>query len=101
MDAASLSETGDGHWQLAGRLDFASIVEIWPQLEGLISHAGKLNLSLAAVAQTNSAGLVLLLEASDVARRAGCDLRLTDLPAAMLDLARLSRCESLIAPAAD
>ena len=100
MDTASLRQADDGHWELGGRLNFVSVVEIWPQLQGLLAGGGKLTLSLAAVSQTNSAGLVLLLEAYDLACRSGCELRMTDLPAAMLDLARLSRCEGFIADTA-
>ncbi len=100
MDKASLNQADQGQWELAGRLDFASVVEIWPQLQGLVAEGGALTLSLAGVSQTNSAGLVLLLEAYDVASRSGCNLRITELPAAMLDLARLSRCEGFIAEVA-
>jgi ABC-type transporter Mla MlaB component len=38
----------------------------------------------------------LLVEARDLARQTGCDLRLVDLPAELVDLARMSQCEALI-----
>lgn len=97
MSQATLEQAAKGSWQLAGVLDFASVPEVWPVLEKLLKTNRRLSVSLGGVTQTNSAGLVLLVEARDLARRSHCKLRLTDLPAEMLDLARMSRCDSLIA----
>jgi len=93
---ASLTESGDAHWELSGVLDFASVPGIWPRLEGLVQAGGDLTLSLSGVEQANSAGLVLLVEARDLARRVGCRLQLTDVPGDLMDLARMSRCERLV-----
>jgi ABC-type transporter Mla MlaB component len=41
--------------------------------------------------------LVLLVEARDLARQGNCQLKLVDIPDDLLDLARMSRCEDLIA----
>ena len=98
MSEATLSETGGGRWTLGGALDFSTVPDIWPSLERLLGAGGALRLSLAKVNQTNSAGLVLLVEARDLALRTGCRLDLVDLPPALMDLARMSGCETLIAP---
>lgn len=97
MSAASLNASGDGRWELAGALDFASVPQVWPALEKLLRAGGKLTLSLAGVGHANSAGLVLLVEARDLAGRGDCRLRLVDVPAELLDLARMSGCAELIA----
>lgn len=96
MSEAALSESGDGRWKLSGVLDFGSVPEIWPAIERQLRRGGDLTVSLAEVSATNSAGLVMLIEARDLALRVGCRLTLTDLPGEMLDLARLSGCETLL-----
>jgi phospholipid transport system transporter-binding protein len=100
VSAATLTPNGDGRWKLAGALDFGTVPGVWPSLERLLQAGAELEISLADVERTNSAGLVLLVEARDLARDKGCGLRLVDLPAELLDLARMSRCEGLISGAA-
>ena len=96
MSDADLSAAGEGRWELAGALDFSSVPTVWPALEELLRSGGQLTLSLAGVNHSNSAGLVLLVEARDIARRVNCQLRLVDIPGELLDLARISSCEELI-----
>lgn len=96
MSKATLTTAGKRRWALNGVLDFYTVPALWPALEKLLKVDDALTLSLAKVSQTNSAGLVLLIEAIDLARRTHCRLKLVDLPAELLDLARMSRCESLI-----
>ena len=99
MSEASLSEAGDGRWDLAGELTFTTVPQVWPALERVLGRGQPVSLSLGRIGHANSAGLVLLLEALDVARRAGSTLSLIDIPAELLDLARMSSCEDLIAAA--
>ena len=97
MSQAYLTATGDDRWSLAGDLDFNSVPEVWRELEKALHAGNRMTLSLAETQHANSAGLVLLIEALDVARRNGCELRLTDVPADLMDLARMSQCEHLLA----
>jgi phospholipid transport system transporter-binding protein len=97
VSGASLAASGDARWELAGALDFSSVPEIWLSLEKLLRAGGELTLSLSGVNHANSAGLVLLVEARDLARQGNCQLKLVDIPEELLDLARMSRCEDLIA----
>lgn len=96
MSAVELAAAGAGRWRLAGELDFASVADVWPRLDAQLTRGGQVTLSLDGVSASNSAGLVLLVEALDVARQRGCRLALTDLPAGLLDLARMSRCDALL-----
>ncbi len=96
MSRAALSEDGAGRWKLSGDLDFGSVPEVWPAIERQLRNGADVTVSLAEVGAINSAGLVLLVEARDLARRADCRLRLTDIPEELLDLARLSGCEDLL-----
>jgi len=96
VTAVALHTRPESTWSLEGALDFTSVPSIWPAIAEIISGNPRVTLSLDAVQQANSAGLVLLVEARDLARQTGCDLRLVDLPDDLRDLARMSQCEALI-----
>lgn len=96
MSEASLTGSGDGHWDLVGPLDFSSVPTVWPALEKALQAGHGVTLSLSGVSHANSAGLVMLVEALDLARRRGQDLKLRDVPAELLDLAGMSGCADLI-----
>ncbi len=96
MTEAALTVDGDRRWVLSGALDFSSVPTTWQALEKLLTAGDAVTLSLAGVTQSNSAGLVMLVEARDVARRADCRLNLVDIPRELLDLASMSQCETLL-----
>jgi len=96
MSTATLTAAADNSWALGGTLDFTSVPDVWPAVERLVDRGGQLTLSLAGVDRANSAGLVLLVEAHDRARRSDCALHLTDVPDELLALARMSGCASLL-----
>ena len=96
MTAATLSVVAEGHGELAGDLDFSTVPEIWPAVQKLLTSTDTLTLSLARVGRANSAGLVMLMEALDLARTRHARLRLLDVPEELLDLARMSGCEGLL-----
>lgn len=96
MSTARLSAIDEAHWQLAGDLNFSSVPQLWPSLQGLLTAGSSLTLSLGGVTHANSAGLVMLLEAVDRARQTGCTLHLSEVPAELLDLARMSNCEAML-----
>ena len=96
MTAATLTVVSEGRGELAGDLDFSSVPEVWPALQRLLTSDDALTLSLAQVGRANSAGLVMLMEALDLARTRRARLRLSDIPEKLLDLARMSGCEGLL-----
>lgn len=96
MSEATLAPDGDGRWVLGGTLDFATVPDIWPQLERELKTVRALEISLARVERSNSAALAMLVEARDLARERGVRLSLVDLPAGLLELAQISSAESLI-----
>ncbi|MCB1722075.1 MAG: STAS domain-containing protein [Chromatiaceae bacterium] len=96
MSQAALREADGGRWRLSGVLDFASVPVVWPDLQRALSGQRSLTLTLDGVERSNSAGLVLLVEAIDAARTAGCALELADIPDELLDLARMSNCVDLL-----
>lgn len=96
MGEARLQSDGAGSAGLYGKLDFQSVPVLWPELVRLIEDRQNLALSLAGVSSANSAGLALLLEAIELARRNGAQLRIVDLPGGLQDLARLSNVQDLL-----
>ena len=96
MTAATLTVGGEGRGELAGDLDFSSVPEIWPAVQKFLASGDALTLSLARVGRANSAGLVMLMEALDLARSKSGRLRLSDIPEELLDLARMSGCDELL-----
>lgn len=100
MSEARLTQAADGRWVLGGQLDFSSVPEVWPTLEQQLRQGRPVTLSLRDVERANSAGLVLLIEALDVARRVDCTLSLVDIPEELIHLARMSSCDDLIAESA-
>lgn len=85
-----LSAKGRNQWLLSGDLDLASVPLLWEQLVNLISVAGPLTISLEEVHQSSSAGLAVLLQALQVAREHGCDLKFENIPDELAALARMS-----------
>jgi phospholipid transport system transporter-binding protein len=96
MTDATLVASGAGRWMIQGTLDFSTVPAVWHELEKLVKTGGELTVSLGGVTQTNSAGLVMLVEARDQARRSGCRLNLVELPSELMALARMSRCDALL-----
>ena len=95
-----LTAQGRNHWLLSGDLDLASAPQLWDQLLNLISVAGPLTLSLAAVKQSRSAGLAVLLQALDVAQAHDCDLSFEAIPDDLAALAKMSNVLVLLDPTA-
>ena len=96
MTATTLTVGGEGRGELAGDLDFSSVPDIWPALQKFLASGDALTLSLAHVGRANSAGLVMLMEALDLARAKSGRLQLSDVPEELLDLARMSGCDELL-----
>jgi phospholipid transport system transporter-binding protein len=96
VTAATLTVVAEGQGALAGDLDFSSVPQIWPALQKLLVSGDRLTLSLAGVGRANSAGLVMLIEALDLARAQRARLQLADIPEELLDLARMSGCDGLL-----
>lgn len=96
MSEAQLTAAGDSRFELSGTLDFASVPQIWPALDAALRDGATLTLALGGVERANSAGLVLLIEALDVARARGCTLHFSDMPDELRDLAHLSNCDALV-----
>lgn len=96
MSGASLVPRGDASYALEGVLDFDSVANLLADGERMLAASGRLELDLGAVREANSAGLVLLLEWLDLARRRGLVLRVHNLPASLARLASLANVRELL-----
>lgn len=96
MSDASLTLAGAGAARLAGVLDFSTVPGLWKELRQLIDQEPRLELSLAQVTSSNSAGLALLLEAMQKAVSDAHELNLQEVPRDLVDLAGLSNLTDLL-----
>jgi len=96
VSAAELVARGEGRFALSGILDFSTVDALLPRGLALLDGAGPALLDLAGVTRANSAGLALLLEWLDQARRRGRELHVTHLPTSLADIARICNCTELL-----
>jgi len=92
-DAASAS------CRIEGDLDFQSVPALWRQIDQRLSE-GELALDLSGVGAVDSAGLVLLLETMEMARRRGVGLAIEAIPAAIYDIATMYNARQMLPAAA-
>lgn len=98
MSGADLSEEADGALALRGELDFASVGVLYPRGRDILARrSGEVTLDLSGVTGANSAGLALLLQWLEEARRSGLRLRIRSLPESLDAIARLSNARDLLA----
>lgn len=94
---ATLQRGRDGRWRLGGELDFGSAAVLRPRLDEALQHGDAVDLDLSGVTRTNSAGLALLLQWQEDAGRRGVPLRIINPPGSLMELARLSNLEQILA----
>lgn len=86
---ASLEASGEGRFALRGDLGFDNAVPLLEDGLRRFGDAGSVEVDLAGVTHADSAGVAVLIEWVAAARRAGRELRYTDVPAQVLAIARL------------
>ena len=94
---AAIETTGDGRASVVGSLNFVTVSALLPRGSDLIRGGQAAVTDLGGVADSDSAGLALLIEWLSVAHQAGRPLRYDNLPSQLHQLARLSEVEELIA----
>ena len=86
---AELESAGEGRLALSGAIDFDSVAAVYRQLGPYLEQGGSLSLDLENVDRFNSAGLALLLQWLEDARRRQVELTFLNLPQAHAELASL------------
>lgn len=80
MSSFELVDQGEGNYSLGGDVSFATAQSILRLSEKLFADQSAIEVNLAGVSKTDSAGLALLLEWISRAASNGCDFRLADIP---------------------
>lgn len=99
--AFSFERAGEARFAVRGEMTFATAAALHGAgLAALRSSTGdSLELDCSAVTAADSAGLAVLVDWLSWARQAGRQLRLRAVPAKLVDIARISELDELIAPA--
>ncbi len=101
MSRARLQSQGAGQFRLEGVLDFASVAALARETDRLFQGTGVVELDLAQVQESNSAGLVLLLTWWEAAKRRNRNLRFHHLPESLERLALLTDLDTLLPQAGE
>jgi phospholipid transport system transporter-binding protein len=97
--AAATLERVDGQadlYRLRGALDFAAVPALLDSGRRLFPERGAVRLDLGNLESANSAGLALLLEWHRELQRSGRKLKLLNVPATLVNIARVSELESIL-----
>ena len=101
MNRTTLTRTAPGAFSITGDLDFASVGDLLAQGEQAFAEHQLIRIDLQGVGQANSAGLALLLEWLDRARRRRQRLELVHLPESLARIAAITNLTGLLSPGAD
>jgi phospholipid transport system transporter-binding protein len=94
--SAELREAGAGRLTLRGSLDFASVVQLHPQLRSYLQPGASIIISLKRVGHCNSAGLALLLQWVEDARRQDSSIGFRQIPASLREITDLYHLTTLL-----
>lgn len=98
-EAASLETLEGGRSRVVGSLDFTTVTHLLPLGDAAIQAGRAATVDLSGVTGSDSSGLALLVEWLSVAQAAQRALRYENIPAQIIQLARLSDVEELLTAA--
>jgi len=96
MSRAWMVPRGHTRFAVEGVLDFESVVPLLAESRAQFTGKQRLQIDLDGVRRANSAGLVLLLEWMELARRQGVSLRFHNPPKSLLRLAAVTNVTELL-----
>jgi len=91
-----IEDLGNGHFRLSGHLGFDSAAHALTESHKLFAEHKKIQVDLAGVDSTDSAGLALLVEWTGWARREKRKLTFTHVPKQAMALAKISEVDELL-----
>ena len=83
-------------FRLRGRLGFAAVPGILASGRQMFPASGAVRLDLGGLESVNSAGLALLLEWQHEFKGSGRELQLLNIPATLVNIARVSELEPIL-----
>jgi phospholipid transport system transporter-binding protein len=96
LSRAKLESLGGGRFRVSGVLDGTTVGDLLKQSNERFASAKQLEIDLAGVSESDSAGLALLIEWVRVMKEAGGTIRFDHVPAQISALARISEVEDLL-----
>lgn len=96
MVSLGFEDAGDGRFRLSGVLGFGTVSEALHQSRHMFAEHKRIEVDLAGVEGTDSAGLALLVEWTGWARREKRKLSFKHVPKQALELARISEVDKLL-----
>jgi len=94
--AVALTATGPGQYRVTGDLDFASVGALVVEGERVFAASPTARIDLQGVGQANSAGLALLLEWLEQAKRRDQRIELVNLPESLARIATVTTLAGLL-----
>ncbi len=96
MSKYRLKDLGGGRFTLSGRMAFDTAGQILRESEGPFAEHTRIEVDLASVDETDSAGLALLLEWITWANHTVREIRFTEMPEKIKAIARTTEVEHLL-----
>jgi len=96
MSDYTLEDLGSGRFSLSGRMAFDTAGQILRESEGPFQEHTRIEVDLAGVEETDSAGLALLLEWITWANHTVREIRFTDMPDKIKAIAKTTEVEHLL-----
>ncbi len=93
---ASVQPGRDGRVEIHGELSFASVPGLWRDCQAQCTLGATIDVDLGQVQRSDSAGLALLIEWLREVQRNGGSLRFFNIPAQMLEMARVSGLDQIL-----
>ncbi len=93
---ASVQSGRDGRLEIHGELSFASVPGLWRDCQAQCTSGTAIDVDLGQVQRSDSAGLALLIEWLREVQRHGGSLRFFNIPAQMLEMARVSGLDQIL-----
>ncbi len=95
---AILEKKSDGHYLLKGQLNFDSVPLLWSQHHDdlFADESQAIEIDFSSLERSDSSGLALLVEWYQSAEQQHKSITFVNLPAQMLDIAKVSGLEELL-----
>jgi len=93
---ASIQQADNGRLEIRGDLSFSSVPALWDEYSGHIAAQDTLDIDLANVKRSDSAGLALLVECLRHAGQTGKTIRFFNMPQQMLAIASVSSLDEIL-----
>ena len=93
---AQVEKKQEGVYLVSGEIDFSTVMPLLTQFRSLSSRERNIQIDLSGLKKTNSAGLAFLMEILAQAQKNGQILKISNIPASLMDLASMCNVDHLL-----